>query len=248
VLDKSSTNTFSNKDNCIPKNIMNLKDADSSLVGYWDMETLTSDWLKMKDLSWNGNDWVFNAWVIRSAWIIWKTAEFNWVNWQINLGKNSTLNGDIMTFVINLKMNNYELTSYRSNILSRRWWVSGSWMNFSISGKLEATTSAFKTWSLNVWEWWAVYILWKSIIWLDKWYNLVYVKDWSNIKAYVNWNIDWEFNVPNLSWSGWIDIRLWTIWESANIYFLSWSIDDVHFYNRALSSSEIMQQAKSAWF
>jgi len=38
---------------------MSLKNFDSSLVGYWDMESLTDDG-KLKDLSGNGNDGTFS--------------------------------------------------------------------------------------------------------------------------------------------------------------------------------------------
>lgn len=55
VMNNVSTNTFSSSSSgCLAKKNMNLKDMDISLVGYWDMETLTGTMLK--DLSGNRND------------------------------------------------------------------------------------------------------------------------------------------------------------------------------------------------
>ncbi|MDD2916708.1 MAG: prepilin-type N-terminal cleavage/methylation domain-containing protein [Candidatus Gracilibacteria bacterium] len=59
VLDNVSTNTFGSSvssvtsSGCIAKKDMSLNTLDRSLVGYWDMETLTSSGL-LKDLSGNG--------------------------------------------------------------------------------------------------------------------------------------------------------------------------------------------------
>lgn len=55
VMNNVSTNTFSSTaSGCLAKKNMSLNTLDSSLVGYWDMETLTSSGL-LKDLSGNGN-------------------------------------------------------------------------------------------------------------------------------------------------------------------------------------------------
>ena len=43
---------------------------DSSLVGYWDMETM--NWTKLKDLSKYGNDWIcYNNSVSTNCWLLW---------------------------------------------------------------------------------------------------------------------------------------------------------------------------------
>jgi hypothetical protein len=56
VMNNVSRNTFSSHSGtCLKKKDYALKNLDSSLVGYWDMETLTSSGL-LKDLSGNGND------------------------------------------------------------------------------------------------------------------------------------------------------------------------------------------------
>lgn len=60
VMNNLSTNTFSSTSTgCVVKKNMSLKDIDSGLVGYWDMETLSGTLLK--DLSGNGNNGVFSG-------------------------------------------------------------------------------------------------------------------------------------------------------------------------------------------
>ncbi|MDD2916702.1 MAG: LamG domain-containing protein, partial [Candidatus Gracilibacteria bacterium] len=54
------TNLVSSSTGYIMKKDSALKNMDSSLAGYWDMETLTSSGL-LKDLSGNGNDGVFSG-------------------------------------------------------------------------------------------------------------------------------------------------------------------------------------------
>ena len=66
-MNNVSTNTFSSPSTgCVAKKNMNLKDTDSSLVGYWDMETLTSSGL-LKDLSGNGNDGTFSGGMVATT-------------------------------------------------------------------------------------------------------------------------------------------------------------------------------------
>jgi hypothetical protein len=65
-MNNVSTNTFSSTSTgCIAKKSMSLGSLDSSLVGYWDMETLTGGLLK--DLSGNGNDGVFSGTVLPTS-------------------------------------------------------------------------------------------------------------------------------------------------------------------------------------
>jgi len=65
-------NTFaSNSWSCMKKSDMLASGLDMSLVGYWDMETLTSDG-KLKDLSGNGNDGTL-SWTTT-----WKSNNWQW--------------------------------------------------------------------------------------------------------------------------------------------------------------------------
>jgi len=65
VLNNVSTNSFGSTSSCKAKKDMSLKDMDSSLVGYWDIETLTGTMLK--DLSGNGNNGTFSGGMVAST-------------------------------------------------------------------------------------------------------------------------------------------------------------------------------------
>lgn len=67
VMNNVSTNTFSSTSTgCLVKKNMTLNNLDNSLVGYWDMESLTSSGL-LKDLSGNGNDGVFSGTIVPTS-------------------------------------------------------------------------------------------------------------------------------------------------------------------------------------
>lgn len=87
VLNNVSTNTFGSTSGCKTKKDMNLKDMDSSLVGYWDMETLTGTMLK--DLSGNGNHGTFSGGMVASTaltgGIVGKGMSFDGVNTFISV-------------------------------------------------------------------------------------------------------------------------------------------------------------------
>lgn len=59
IMNNASVNTFGSPSaGCVAKKDMSLKNLDNGLVGYWDMESLTSSGL-LKDVSGNGNDGAF---------------------------------------------------------------------------------------------------------------------------------------------------------------------------------------------
>jgi hypothetical protein len=66
VTNGSVTNLISSSTGYTLKKDISLKNLDSSLVGYWDMETLTSSGL-LRDLSGNGNDGVFSGTILPSS-------------------------------------------------------------------------------------------------------------------------------------------------------------------------------------
>ncbi|EKE27735.1 MAG: hypothetical protein ACD_3C00161G0002 [uncultured bacterium (gcode 4)] len=250
ALGWSSTNTFSNKEDCISKKDMNLKDYDSSLVWYWDMET-TSWWL-LKDLSGNGNDGVGSGSIISMpnsalTWgIIGRWLNFNsWNNDCVWINQTNSLSGTPMTFSLKTKMKSNPFP-----VMSRI-------MAFSIDSANWYTITAYNwiTWNPNLYEsfvfqstinwnqyWWGMWAN-KYVFW--SWYDLTWIYDWKNTVFYINW-------VKIQGWPAGLSIPpkyltlfLWCRYDYA---YYNWIIDEVKIYNRALSNSEIIQQAKSAWF
>ncbi|PIQ11091.1 hypothetical protein COW06_02965 [Candidatus Gracilibacteria bacterium CG12_big_fil_rev_8_21_14_0_65_38_15] len=64
IMENSSTNTFSsNSETCVPKKDVILKNLDSGLVGYWDMESYyqSGSLYYLKDISGNNNDGIFSG-------------------------------------------------------------------------------------------------------------------------------------------------------------------------------------------
>jgi hypothetical protein len=258
VLDKSSTNTFSNKDNCIIKSMMNLKDYDSSLVGYWDMETtFSSGWSTyLRDISGNGNDWIFSgtmSYVASLTWsIVWKWLNFNGTNnfidtWSWNLSSISFNSITISSIIRPV------------NPTSSTWWdlIWGACWNFVIWAIKNALWNKF-SWETQCWlAWWW---LTEWVYWTlnNSWYEndniiLTYVLSNNLIRMYKNWvpiiANTWEF-AKKAVWS--FKASKVYIWASSLVLiwweFYKWTIDDMKIYNRALSPEEVRQQAKSLWF
>lgn len=84
-----------------------------------------------------------------------------------------------------------------------------------------------------------------DIVDYNKFYYVTSVFDWNKIKIFVNWILNNEIQSDLSILSNSEPIRIW--WWVANRY-TNWIIDDVKIYNRALSDSEILQQAKIAGF
>jgi hypothetical protein len=251
-LDKSSTNTFSNKDNCVPKNMMSLKDYDSSLVWYWDMETLTA-WWKLKDLSWNGNDWSWSNWVVIWTWwwMLGKASSFVWANSQfIKINESPTMRSSkamtisTLFYVDNLQSWVFLVDKYHS------WAV--NWYTY---------WNYISQWGWLPWMQWYYRVNWE--IRYDNGYAYDYTKafhlltssyDWYTVRLYLDWKLVSQGkyaskkDIADIEWNTffwwWIFNNDWTSgWN-----FLTWRLDDIKMYNRALSDTEIYQQAKSIWF
>jgi hypothetical protein len=103
-------------------------------------------------------------------------------------------------------------------------------------------------WTLACWWlcWWAA----QQILPNGNYYMLSMTSDWTKWKVFINWslasqNSDQATRYLVSSWST-TELRIGSIvrgWVN-----FKWIIDDVKIFHRALSDSEIRQQAKSAWF
>jgi hypothetical protein len=250
VLDKSSTNTFSNKDNCVPKSTMNLKDYDSSLVGYWDMETSFSSWwvTYLKDLSGNGNYGVFSGAVLPTStwWTNWKGLNFTWgyifmwdklsLNWNIS----------ITSIIYKRKQNIWSNTIVWKT--ANNPWKHNYWLTILDQWTIPWTPRMvfYDSWS-NSWPQSQT----TTVLPVSNWLALTWIYDSQNnqLRVYLNWKlIDTTIvlnKTPTISSASLLAIWATDAWTN---WFYDWIIDDIKIYNRPLSDSEIYQQAKSAWF
>ena len=89
----------------------------------------------------------------------------------------------------------------------------------------------------------------KPIMWDDSWHQIHLIKKDNSIKIYLDGillveknNYIWKILTSNLP------IYIWASWHSLNNNISVGVYDDISIYNRALTSEEILQQAKIAWF
>jgi len=245
-------------DNCIEtKAKMNLTEFDNSLVGYWDMESLTID-EKLKDLSWNNGNWtllwmIYNTsltgWILNKALIFksWTRIDINWndlynfsdfsINYIAYINP-SSLNGSYHRIV---SRDNHSQSWYLRDLFSTRWFN-----NFHECEYWQAELGIMVNNKLSI-------LCSKSKITSKWWYFITNVRQWWEIKIYINWKLEntkstwiyWKYDFDNT-----IPLTFWRIknpYSTANEFF-TWIIDDIKIYNHALSDQEILQQARIAWF
>ncbi len=231
--------------NCVEKKEdMKLKDFDSSLVWYWDMESWT--WNILYDLSGNENNGNKGGTVLPFStwWIIWKWHYF-------------ALSGSVIIPTFNTGSYTNVLKNWYtiSAIVSREVWNSIQWR---IIGWFAAP---LLMWDNNTWTYWNIQITqynswWTydkaAITWMN-YTNKFSIIHWSyngnKIILYVNWKMVREENttLPIIPASS---LSLVTIgnYNDSKTYWFKWIIDDIKIYNRALSDEEIAQQARIAGF
>ena len=180
--------------NCVEKKKdIVLKDYDNSLVGYWDMETLS--WSMLKDLSWNGNDWAF-SWGMTYAtaltwWIVWKWLNFNWSSNYIEiLDSNytwSVLKPKDFTLITNIKLTNY--TTYNFYHILQSWtnWNDGKWYVMRIYKPFNYFNAVIFTWISNQNK--SIDISWFTE---SKNYNFIVSKKELDISMYLDWKLIWQ--------------------------------------------------------
>ncbi|MDD5769555.1 MAG: LamG domain-containing protein, partial [Candidatus Gracilibacteria bacterium] len=205
-----------------------LSNLDNSLVGYWDMETRTSDG-KLKDLSGYHNDGIVNGTIISSG-IIGNARIFNGISDNITItgpNLNFTTNGN---FTISIWLNPDTFTSkngWKQEIMSLKGGYLSSGYRFGIN---EGTGYPI-FWDTQEGGNLVLYLL--GGLQLKKWNNLV-IKYNSQI-AYMYLN-----NVIVSSATGsYIAGNNTTQIGGGYWDYFSGAIDEVRIYNRALSDQEI---------
>lgn len=256
-------NTFNE---CIEKkHNMILKDYDSSLIWYWDMESLT--WNLLKDLSGNQNNGIFSGWMDYNTAIVdsvfSKGLQFNGESDFINIGTGEILElSKEMTLIAVIKSFTWYLSPIFTKQSTGQWLDLDSWCSEygNYCGYLLGTgwNDYSKTMFWRVFdEYWypdKSAVSQKEVDFLNHFTLVAYtVKENEKWYIYVNGQLYWESseNVskisvsknPLLIWRYWNDITPW-IWYD----YTNGIIDDIKIYNRALTSEEILWQAKIAWF
>lgn len=215
---------------------LNNLDFDKSLIGFWDMETVATNW-KLVDLSWNWNYWTcYNLTTLVTCWAIWtwpqvvdwnwktwKAMSFDWIDDNIILSKDIALWNTNWTTLVFTKTTsispNLTIISNQSwwpvqNLIWLAWWK--MWYHH-----YNGSSWLSNTWSSN--------IAWNS-------YNLL---TWRNLstwtmKFYINSTLDLDsFNSLN-----WWPVNI--IWKHRSTWmYYNWIIDEIRIYSRDLSDSEI---------
>ena len=258
IVDGGSNNFSSTSANCIKKKDMNFKTLDSSLVGYWDMETTFNSWgrIRLQDLSWNSYN-LFWSWMTQRFQTWWLLS--NWIEFN-GLGLSSTgyyesekimwniFDKSVSMSVVFKKGMPFE-DLYQKILLIWSGTNSATHILFWISQGTYTSTKIYwfaKPESYN----WSMSIAVGTYEYpkIDTW-NFAYLTyNEGELKFFLNWKYLWNKQYVH-SWT-YLEkkdypLRLW--WGYKQEYF-KWIIDDVKIYNRALSDQEIAQQAKIAGF
>lgn len=220
-----------------------LASLDSSLVGYWDMETTMVDWgrTRLKDLSNYWNNWTCyeNNSIVDCGGSSWPEL-VNWVN-----GKALKFSGVDKRDAI--------IVSWDSSIYNQNLTAS-AWIKWLESPQSEHFAAIFRIGN-NYTEWimlryfyreprmwfaisdWGIHnmIYWETP--RDVWIHYAATFDWEKIKLYENWKLikieetrkTIEYLNKNLS--------IGCNWANTNNY--KWLIDELRLYNRVLSDDEI---------
>ncbi|EKE26120.1 MAG: hypothetical protein ACD_4C00424G0001 [uncultured bacterium (gcode 4)] len=206
--------------------------ADWSLVWFWDMETFSPNW-KLKDLSWNENDWYcYNSNSgICSSKLVNKWMNFNWINDYISSSASSWfLNTSDTSLAVWFKLGAdwFDVIGYNSQPI-----ISWKYLRIYIRSPNNAPkvrfdeTIAHEVQYSGFWSW-------------DRnWHFLVgtYKHTWwtnSTIKLYVDGIFQWSSNNTVLPVEVYNDY-IGSTWGGK---FLG-QIGKTFIFNRALSDSEV---------
>jgi len=235
---------------CYEKSV-SLKNLDNSLVGYWDMETLSG--ILLKDLSGNGNEGVF-SWGMNSTGsltggILGMGRSFNGDLDYINIANSSSLNPKEITIsaIINTFWN-----GIKSNYFPRILWkgANPSSEQYALWQTLTWSISPF-TFRLNPINKLTAQVQWYESSPINSYVNITVTYNLKETKIFINWKLD-NLSSDNYSWiiiDSTKNLIIWnTSWSSWLNRAFYWTIDDIKIYNRALSDSEIKQHAKAAGF
>ncbi|MDD4151131.1 MAG: prepilin-type N-terminal cleavage/methylation domain-containing protein [Candidatus Gracilibacteria bacterium] len=254
VIDGGTNLVSSSSGTCTSKYKMNLKDYDSSLVGYWDMETYyqSGGLYYLKDLSLNNNDGVFSGGmnptslgVILSGGLVFNgTSNYIESNIINNYGANSG-----STTISVLGKINYYLSTNHDTFLGNYCgtYINGGYVGYAI--KIWGSTKSFEYRNYDVGA------IPQSIISFNENTNYFITGKYDSAtkltSIYINGTKISEKTSNNNGIRGLSTCKLRfgrNYGGMGNPDYLHGTINDMKIYNRALSDSEIAQQAKIAGF
>ena len=249
VMNNVPTNAFSaNSGTCLKKKDYSLRNLDKSLVGYWDMETLTNSGL-LKDLS--GNGWnatcYDNNTFSGSCWVVGPVISSGQMLFDGMIGKslrilNSTwmLAWEKHMTIIWIMTGNCDTSG---NCIILRGGASGSEVK-SLNFKYWVLSSEVSTNNIN----YKFFRYWRTININNSLLLWAITYDWSKVKLYIDGVLGNQYEwIGDTSSSNW-DWFIWKMhqWDMNGTF--SGTISEIKIYNRALSDSEIKQQTRVAWF
>ena len=225
-----------------------LKNAyDSSLIWYWDMETIKYsiyDWKPyVIDLSWNWKDCLLSDWSTQTKWIKWNAliASKSYATTLLctNLFSNNKPFSLFLTYKVNQLHNEMNDTVSDPNFDKNN----SSWiftiMKLSPSGYL---TYNIYNWNYNTWNKTSTSYGRKNLninVNIENWNIDTLVYDWEKYKFYHNWEYIDFLNVDSHTIStSELNIPRWYT-PNSKLYYWDLTIDDTKLYNRALDDSEI---------
>ncbi len=289
VIDWWTNLVTSNSWTCTQKYKMSLKDFDSSLVWYWDMETLCDWWI-----CWTWNDWYSKnlasndinilSWTTlrnhNNINFISKTQTWNSINWV----KSAYITDFDSALQTSWNIKDIDRSMTISMLFKPNFSTNFPWNNNDIFARnflydyYNDNIRLALVEDMNGFYWYKS----KPNNQLSKAYNFNFQKDkiynisvsqnnsmtwWinsSSMKLFINWILQQdnkiETNLSNFSLT-WTLLHFWSsahfpehCWPTGIFTSIpawctfNWTIDDIKLYNRALSDSEIAQQAKIAGF
>ncbi len=240
ITSSSGSELFSNiynRDKLLLQN-KELAKLDDSLVEYWDMESLVSDWI-LKSFWKNWNNAIFSWPISLVEWISWKWIASNSSTWQVLSDFNPTILSKDFTISVWVKFDNFNnnyphiISTEGHNWINFHWMWNVYWINNKkITFYLQANNSQLDR-SNFMWG-----SLWNKKTELE-WHNIVISRKLWLSNMWIDWAIDQSsssYNNLNYSWTKISFLNWYTPnWNQK----LNWTIDEVRIYNRALSEKEI---------
>lgn len=225
-----------------------LAQYDTSLVWYWDMETLES-W-ELKDFSSYGNNGILHGGITvgNAAWKVWRSTTFDGNDDYITIPNSSSLNPTEEITIITLSNSNgpWDNSCNETWCYPRIFWKEGSvnaeqyafwwiyWNDFDGTFQYRLDTSeAIET----------VAVIDNTFFTKtdNRWNNLIFSYRDGTSRLYINGALEWKWNdvffwdmIPSSS-----DLIIWNSNGLSLARAFFWEIDEIRIYNRELTLNEI---------
>lgn len=225
------------KDKSIPYNF------DENLIWYWDMENTTSSggFVVLKDQSKYLNHWYcYNNFILVNCWVYWpKFIDWDWKSWK-------SIFFDWLNDFIKVNNSNSLKISSNLTIFAKIKKNYSKDFNFILSKQLDVSPFFPNNYQLYIHWNDEIRFTYYSSLWNTAYdnsklnnkdyYTIASVYNNKNINLYLNWIITWKFITNNSLIPDNSPLFIGKDWWGN---YLSWVIDEIRIYNRALSDSEI---------